>query len=131
MKIKFVYKSVQYVLEYTRRTVKEMEKKGFKINELIDKPVTYLPELFAGSFKANHRDVSQETIEEIFKSIPNKMPNPDKYRDLDKDDERYKEKYDEDFNKSLIGVLVSMYNETLNTLMKEPDEKKATAWTVE
>lgn len=124
MKLEFMYDGKQYVLEYTRRTVKEMEKKGLKINELLEKPVTYLPELFAGAFKAHHRNILPETIEEIFQSMPNKMPNMEKYKDLDKDDESYHERYREDFKNSLVGVLIAMYNTTLDTLMKEPDEKK-------
>lgn len=56
-KISFVYKDKKYVLEYTLSSVKEMERKGFVVAEVLDKPIYMLPDMFAGAFIANHRFV--------------------------------------------------------------------------
>lgn len=34
----------EYTLEFTRRTVAEMEQSGFKISDITEKPVSVLPE---------------------------------------------------------------------------------------
>jgi len=71
-KIRFVYKGKDYALEFTRSSVKEMERKGFVAAEIIEKPMSLLPELFAGSFIANHRFTSRKVINEIFSQFDNK-----------------------------------------------------------
>ena len=48
--IKFEYKGKDYCLEYTRETVKQMERDGFKTENLLSKPMLTLPLLFAGAF---------------------------------------------------------------------------------
>ena len=53
----FTYEDKEYTLEYTRRTVKQMEDEGFVAREIDSKPMTLLPALFAGAFKAHHRFV--------------------------------------------------------------------------
>lgn len=95
--LEFNYKGIDYTLEFTRRTVKKMEADGFVVGEIADKPMTLLPELFAGAFKAHHKNTKIETIEEIFSKLPDK-----------------KEK--------LLPALAAMYNEPFETLMSEPDE---------
>ena len=59
----FTYEGIEYCLEYTRKSVEQMERAGFKASEINDKPMTVLPTLFAGSFIANHRFTKQEVIE--------------------------------------------------------------------
>ena len=54
-KITFTYGGKVYVLEYTRKSVEEMERRGFVAEDVLTKPLTVLPELFAGAFIANHR----------------------------------------------------------------------------
>lgn len=44
--LKFTFKDKEYVLEFTRRTVTEMEKKGFVAAEVENKPMSTLPALF-------------------------------------------------------------------------------------
>ena len=48
----------KYVLEYTRKTASVMERSGFSLDELTDKPNTMIPMLFRGAFLANHKALS-------------------------------------------------------------------------
>lgn len=61
----------EYVLTYTRASVKRMEQQGFKYSRLINDEfsLTGLEELFAGAFIANHPRVKLGTIDEILKKI--------------------------------------------------------------
>lgn len=94
----FTYGEKDYTLEFTRKTVSEMEKKGFIASEVEAKPMTTLPALFAGSFLAHHRFEKKETIDEIFSKMTNK--------------------------EELIGKLAEMYNEPIMTLVEEPEDSK-------
>lgn len=102
--IVFTYEDKEYTLEFTRRTVKQMEDEGFVAQDIDRKPMTLLPALFAGAFKAHHRFVKQDVIDKIYAGMPHK---------------------DE-----LIGKLAEMYNDPIVTLIKEPDEKavKNVSW---
>lgn len=93
--LKFTFKEKEYTLEFTRRTVSEMEKKGFIAREIEDKPMTVLPALFGGAFLAHHRYAKKEVIDEIFKNMTNK--------------------------EDLIGKLAEMYNEPIMALVEEPE----------
>lgn len=92
----FNYEDKEYTLEFTRRTIAEMEKKGFIASEITDKPMTTLPALFAGAFLAHHRFVKQETIDNIFAKLTKK--------------------------EDLIGKLAEMYNEPIMALVQDPEE---------
>ena len=94
--IVFSYEGKEYTLEYTRRTIKQMEDEGFVARNIDDRPMTLLPALFAGAFKAHHRFVKPEVIDEIYLNMPHK----------DK----------------LIEKLAEMYNEPIMSLMQEPDD---------
>lgn len=94
--INFTYDGKDYTLEYTRRTIKQMEDEGFVAKNIDDRPMTLLPALFAGAFKAHHRFVKQDVIDEIYAHMPNK----------DK----------------LIEKLAEMYNEPIVALMEEPED---------
>ena len=95
--INFTYEGKEYTLEFTRRTIRQMEDEGFVARNIDDRPMTLLPALFAGAFKAHHRFVKQETIDAIYANMPNK----------DK----------------LIEKLAEMYNEPIMSLMEEPADK--------
>ena len=102
--LNFTYNGVEYTLEFTRRTVAQMEKEGFVADEIQTKPMTMLPTLFAGAFKANHRWVKPELIDEIYSKMTNKG--------------------------ELIGKLAEMYNEPIMALVNEPDESSENlTWT--
>ena len=92
----FTYEGKEYTLEFTRRTVAEMEKKGFIASDITDKPMTTLPALFAGAFLAHHRFVKGDVIDNIYSKLTKK--------------------------EDLIGKLAEMYNEPILTLVEEPEE---------
>lgn len=96
--LKFTYNEKDYVLEFTRRTVTEMEKKGFIATEVENKPMSTLPALFEGAFLAHHRFEKKETINAIFNRMTNK--------------------------EELIGKLAEMYNEPIMALVEEPEESE-------
>ncbi len=100
----FNYEGTEYTLEYTRRTVSEMESKGFVADDIDTKPMTVLPQLFAGAFLAHHRWVKNNLIEEIYSKLPHK--------------------------EELIGKLAEMYNEPIMALVAEPEDSKGNVeWT--
>ena len=61
-----------YCLEFTRRTIRQMEDRGFNIQAINEKPMTLLPDFFAGAFLANHKNVKRELIDEIYANMPKK-----------------------------------------------------------
>mgnify|MGYP002552241267 CR=1 FL=1 len=100
----FSYEDKEYTLEYTRRTVAEMEKKGFIASNITDKPMTTLPALFAGAFLAHHRFVKEDVINTIYNKLTKK--------------------------EELIGALAEMYNEPIMALVEEPEENQGNLnWT--
>lgn len=102
--LEFTYGGQDYTLEFTRRTVAEMERKGFVAEEISEKPMTSLPALFAGAFLAHHRFVKQDVIDEIYSKMTNK--------------------------EELIGKLAEMYNAPIMTLLEEPEDDKGNVnWT--
>ncbi len=98
--ITFTYEGKDYTLEFTRKTVTELEKKGFNPADITAKPMTLLPVLFGGAFLANHRYVKADYIDKIFMSLANK--------DI------------------LIGQLVEMYNEPILTMIDVSEDNPAT-----
>ena len=68
----FTYDGKDYTLEFTRRTVAEMEKKGFIASDITEKPMTTLPALFAGAFLAHHRFVKSDIIDNIYSKLTKK-----------------------------------------------------------
>lgn len=100
----FTYEGKEYTLEFTRRTVAEMEKKGFIASDITDKPMTTLPALFAGAFLAYHRFVKGDVIDNIYSKLTKK--------------------------EDLLGKLAEMYNEPILTLVEEPEEAEGNLdWT--
>lgn len=94
--INIPYEDRNYTLEFTRNSVKALEERGFVISDIGDKPMTTLPALFAGAFRAHHPWVKQEVVEAIFDRITNR--------------------------EQLFRKLAEMYNETVETLMAEPED---------
>lgn len=100
----FTFEDKEYTLEYTRRTVAEMEKKGFIASDITDKPMTTLPALFAGAFLAHHRFVKEDIINDIYSKLTKK--------------------------EDLIGKLAEMYNEPILALVEEPEKAEGNLdWT--
>lgn len=102
--LRFTYGEKEYTLEFTRKTVTEMEKKGFIATEVESKPMSTLPTLFEGAFLAHHRFEKKEVINAIFLKMTNK--------------------------EELIGKLAEMYNEPIIALVEEPAESEGNLnWT--
>ena len=102
--LNFKYNGTEYTLEFTRRTVEQMEREGFVAEDVKTKPMNTLPTLFAGAFKAHHRFVKPDVIDEIFFKMKNRG--------------------------ELIGRLAEMYNEPLMALIDDPDESSENlTWT--
>lgn len=101
--IVFEYDGEEYTLEFNKRTVREMESKGFTAEEIGNKPMTYLPMLFEGAFQMHHRRIKESIVNEIYEVMTDKQ--------------------------ELVMALVELYNEPLNNLMDEPsDESKNVKW---
>ena len=94
--LKFEYENVSYTLEYTRKSIEQMERQGFLASEIAEKPLSTLPALFAGAFYAHHRFIKRDTVDAIFSKLSNK--------------------------ESLIAKLAEMYNEPIEALFDEPEE---------
>ena len=102
--LRIEYEGKEYILEFTRRSVSEMEAKGFIASELMDKPMTNLPALFAGAFLAHHRFVKREIIDSIYNKLTNKN--------------------------ELIEKLAEMYNEPIMAMVEEPEPDEGNVnWT--
>ena len=103
--LKFEYEKKEYTLEFTRESIKQMEREGFMPGDIVNKPMSTLPKLFAGAFKAHHKfDIKQKKIDEIFELFSNKQ--------------------------ALIEKLAEMYAEPMETLMDDAsiDAGNAIAW---
>lgn len=84
-----------YTLEFTRRSLEIMERRGFDPDALTSKPMTMLPALFAGAFIAHHPNVSKEKIDYLFANVENKN--------------------------GLIEKLARMFAEPINTLLEQKE----------
>ena len=103
--IRFTFDDTEYVLQFTRRTAKEMEDGGFRIAEVTDRPMTLLPMLFKGAFLANHRGIKNSKVNYIYAAMTNK--------------------------EDLMAALIGLYEETMNTLLDEPEEGNPNvSWTL-
>lgn len=100
--IKLNYDGVDYTLEFTRRTVSQLEAEGFNLNEIGEKPATMIPKLFEGAFLAHHRMAKNDIIWEIYKSISDKT--------------------------TFMQKLSEMYVEPIETLFDETPTEKNVVW---
>lgn len=93
----------KYTLEFNARVVKNMERRGFKIDT--DYPHTMIEDLFLGAFQMHHKGMMPEKVKEIWK------------QQTKKDD--------------LLGILTKLYMKPLEDLMAEPDgeeENESPTW---
>ncbi len=95
-KIALTFENKEYVLEYNRQSVRQMEGQGFVLDEIASKPVTMIPLLFEGAFIKNCRGVKRKVISDIYEAIGDKT--------------------------GLLEALMEMYAETLSTLTEENAE---------
>ena len=83
-----------YTLEFNARVVKNMERKGFKIDT--DYPLTMIDELFLGAFQMHHKGIMPERAKAIWKQ---------------------QSKKDE-----LLGALIKLYMKPLEDMMGDGQE---------
>lgn len=103
--INLSYEGQDYTLEFTKKTIRALEESGFNPREIDTKPLSTIPILFAGAFRAHHRFVKPEVIDAIYDSCPNK---------------------DE-----LISALLDMYIEHMVAMVEDPkDDTKNVTWTL-
>jgi len=95
-RIVFEFEGQEYTLEFTRKSIETMERQGFVASDIVEKPMTTLPTLFAGAFLAHHRYVKKDVVDAIFNRMTNKQ--------------------------ELINKLAEMYNEPILALVDEPEE---------
>ena len=103
--LNFEYNGKEYTLEFTRESVKQMEREGFVAADIVTKPLLTLPKLFSGAFKAHHKyDAKQKLIDEMFDLFTNKS--------------------------ALVEKLAEMYHEPVSELMDDDniDAGNAIAW---
>lgn len=102
-KIEFDFEDEHYILEFSRKTVTTMEGTGFVLDQVIEKPATLFPRLFAGAFLMHHPRMKEEKINSIFKQLE------------DKDE--------------LLPALIECYRAPLEAMFDEPDdETKKVKW---
>ena len=109
--VTITYQKQQYILEYSRNAVKQMEQQGFVIDQLGDKPMTMVPLLVYGAFMKNHKGIKRSLVDEIYEHLVDKIG---------------------DGEDGFIQVLLEMYAETVNTLTDNSavDEGNAATWKV-
>lgn len=71
-KIEFDDNGQHYVLEYNRESIEILESQGFRINEMVSKPMTMLPLAFQGLFYKNHKYIKKAYVEDCFNRFKNK-----------------------------------------------------------
>ena len=104
MAISFTHKGTDYTLEFTRDSIKQMERLGFSLDTAASQPVTALEALFKGAFSAHHPRISQTVLKEIWDDMDDKN--------------------------GLFEALIELYSEPLEALFKEPEEGKKIEWKV-
>lgn len=95
-KINLTYNGQPYTLEFSRMSIKMLEKTGFKYEEFLEQPMTNIELAFTAAFIKNHPKISQTTIDEIFEGCPNKN--------------------------ELIATISVMINECYESLLADPKE---------
>jgi hypothetical protein len=99
-RIRFEYEGKPYCLEYNAASLKKLERSGVSLSKLSDMVVSAPEVIFRGAFYANHPDVSERKIKEIFKALKRTA------------DEAEPE-YDDD------GNVVDMLNVAMSEMLKE------------
>ena len=110
-KITVTYKENDYVLEFSRSAVRQMEQQGFVLDQVGDKPMTMVPLLVYGAFMKHNKGIKRTLVDEIYEHIADKIG---------------------DTEDGFIQVLLEMYSETVNTLTNNSavDEGNAAVWKV-
>ena len=110
--ITVTYENKNYVLEYSRNAVKQMEQMGFVLDQIGDKPMTMVPILVHGAFIKHNKGIKRNLVDEIYEHIADKVGEGDE--------------------NGFIQALLEMYAETVNTLTDNSsvDEGNLATWKV-
>ena len=93
-------KGDKYTLEFNSRVVKNMERRGFKVD--LDTPNNMIDDLFLGALQMHHKGIAPERAKAVWQC------------------QRGKEK--------LLGVLTQLYMKPLEDLMAEPEGEGDPTW---
>ena len=97
-KININYEGTDYVLEYNRESIEVMERRGFIVSELDQKPMLMLPMAFQGLFYKNHKNIKNSTIDDIYNKLKDKQ--------------------------KLLETIGNMLSEAYNTLLETTEDDK-------
>ena len=90
----------EYTLEFNRTTAKMAENGGFKRDDVVDKMMTRIPELFYYAFKMHHPDIKREKTDEIYFEMLEGLTDAE------------------------LDRLVNLFNAPYKTLVNETGERK-------
>lgn len=93
-------KGIKYTLEFNSRVVKNMERRGFKVD--MDTPNNMIDDLFLGALQMHHKGIDPARAKEVWQF------------------QRQKEE--------LLGVLTKLYMKPLEDLMAEPEGEGDPTW---
>ena len=101
-------KDTEYTLEFNRESVKFAEMHGFKIDNVTEFPMTYIPELFFYSFRMHHSNLAKNQVDKILDELGT-LPE------------------------GFITRLMELYVQPFDTLIGnvEGEERKNSKWTVD
>lgn len=102
--INFEYDGFNYTLEYTRRSAQALQEAGFDDSKIDTMSLKMIPMLFRYAFRAHHRNMREEKIDEIYEKLGDKT--------------------------ELIKQLATMYYDAVATLADEPEDSGKVEWTV-
>ncbi len=74
MAIVFDHKGTQYTLEFTRDSIKQMERTGFSLDVAQTQPMTSLLTLFKGAFIAHHPVSHRAMWMRYGRDLPTRIP---------------------------------------------------------
>lgn len=100
MAIKITLGSKDYTLEFNRASITKMERQGFNVLQVDERPLSSMIHLFKGSFLMHHPKESEEHIEEIFRHVP------------------------EDQRPALLRALMEEFAKPVNSLYKPSEDDK-------
>lgn len=55
----------EYILDFSRDSVRFAEQRGFKPDEVLDFPATKIPEMFFYAFRKNHKNLAKNQTDKI------------------------------------------------------------------
>ncbi len=94
MAIKIKHNDKEYLLEFNRNAIVKLERDGFNISQVEERPLSSILYLFNGAFIMHHPKATEKEIDEIFSNIP------------------------EDQRPALMQALITEYSKPIDTLFK-------------